>query len=244
MIAQLRAELLKLQTTRTVLGLALGMIALVLLICLLQGFVTPAGTLARESEQRSLIGNGGVAILFTALVGLLSITSEFRFGTIRPTLLFSPRRPQMLAAKLGAALLAGLTLGVVAEGLAFALTRVVLSARGIPFVVDGGEAAGTAFGTIGAAVGWAGLGLGVGAIVRVQVGAIVGLLAWMFIAETLLLGLVPSFGRFMPGPASQALGGDTSSHLLDVLPGGLVLAAWVLALAAAGAVLTARRDVD
>jgi len=131
---------------------------------------------------------------------------------------------------------AGLKLGVVAEGLAFALARIVLAARGIPFALDGGEAAGIAFGTVGAAVGWAGVGLGVGAIVRVQVGAIVGLLAWMFIAETLLLGLVPSFGRFMPGP-------DSSSHLLDVLPGGLVLAAWVLALAAAGAALTARRDV-
>lgn len=244
MIAGLRSELLKVRTTRTVLGLALGMLALVLLICLLQGLVTPAGSLARESEQRSLIGNGAVAILFTALVGLLSITSEFRFGTIRPTLLCSPRRPQMLAAKLAAALLAGLALGALAEGIAVAIARIVLAARGVPYVVGGGETAAIAFGTVGAAVGWAGLGLGVGALVRVQVGAIVGLLAWMFVAENLLLGLLPGFGRFMPGPAAQALAGDRSNALLGWAPGGLVLITWVAALTVAGAVLTARRDVD
>jgi hypothetical protein len=242
--AKLRSELLKLRTTRTVLGLALGMLALVLLISLLHGLVTDATALARDSEQRSLVSDGGVAIVFTALVGLLSITGEFRFGTIRPTLLFTPRRPQMLAAKLVAALLAGLVLGAVAEGVAFAIGRIVLSARGIPWALDGGDALLVGLGTVGAAVGWAGIGLGVGAIVRAQVGAIVGLLAWMFVAETLLQGLVPGFGRFMPGPASQALAGDRSSHLLDPLPGGLLLLAWVLVLAAAGALVTARRDVD
>jgi ABC-2 type transport system permease protein len=240
----LRSELLKLRSTRTVLGLALGMLALVLLVALLQGLVTHADQLGRDSEQRSLVGVGGIAIVFAALVGLLSITSEFRFGTIRPTLLFSPRRPQLLAAKLAAALIAGLAFGAVAEGLAFAVGRIVLSGRGIPFALSGRDAFLLVLGTIGAAVGWAGIGVAIGAIVRAQVGAIVGLLAWIFVAENLLFGLLPDYGRFAPGPAAQALTGDPAEHLLAPAVGGVVLAAWVAALAVAGAALIARRDVD
>lgn len=240
----LRSELLKLRTTRTVLGLALGMLALVLLVALLQGLVTHAAELARDNQQRSLVGVGGVAVVFAALVGLLSITSEFRFGTIRPTLLFSPKRPQLLAAKLVAALIAGLAFGAVAEGLAFAVGRIVLSARGIPFTLSGRDAFLLVLGTVGASVGWAGIGVGVGAIVRAQVGAIVGLLAWIFVAENLLFGLLPDYGRFAPGPAAQALTGEPAAHLLSPAVGGIVLTAWVLALAAGGAALTTRRDVD
>ncbi len=243
-VNMLRSELLKLRSTRTVLGLALGMLALVLLVALVQGLVTHADRLGRSGEQRSLVGAGGIAVVFAALVGLLSITSEFRFGTIRPTLLFSPRRPQLLAAKLVAALLAGLAFGAVAEGLALAVGSLVLSGRGIPFVLSGRDTFLLVLGTIGAAIGWAGIGVGVGAIVRAQVGAIVGLLAWIFVAENLLFGLLPDYGRFAPGPAAQALTGDPAEHLLSPGVGGIVLAAWVIALGLAGAALTARRDVD
>ena len=46
-------------------------------------------------------------MFFATLAGLLAVTSEFRYGTIRPTLLFEPRRRVVLAAKLAAAALAG-----------------------------------------------------------------------------------------------------------------------------------------
>ena len=44
------------------------------------------------------------------------VTSEYRFGTIRPTFLFSPRRASVLAAKVAAGLLAGLLFGIVPSG--------------------------------------------------------------------------------------------------------------------------------
>ena len=99
-------------------------------------------------------------------------------------------------------------------------------------------------GTIVGAALWGGLGVGFGAIVRNQVGAIVGLLAWGFVVENLVFLLLPGLGRFGPIHASDALLGLTTAHLLPVFAAGLVLVAWAAALSLAGTSLVVRRDVD
>ena len=49
MIAQIKAELLKIRSTRTTIGLILTMIALILLVTLLTGLLThPSGLASRE----------------------------------------------------------------------------------------------------------------------------------------------------------------------------------------------------
>jgi ABC-2 type transport system permease protein len=81
-------------------------------------------------------------------------------------------------------------------------------------------------------------------IVRNQVGAIIGLLAWGFVVENLLFALAPSVGRLTPGQAQNAFMGLTTSHLLSPAAGGVVLLAWTVVLCLAGTALTARRDVN
>jgi hypothetical protein len=80
--------------------------------------------------------------------------------------------------------------------------------------------------------------------VRSQVGGIIGLLVWGFVIENLLFAFVPSVGRFAPVHAQNSLMGLTSAHLLSAAAGGAVLVAWTAALAVAGGVLAARRDVN
>ena len=58
MIAQSKAELLKIRSTRTALGLVLGMIALVVLTTLLTGLLTKAGSLSTREDQRTLLAAG------------------------------------------------------------------------------------------------------------------------------------------------------------------------------------------
>ena len=250
MIAQLRSELLKLRTTRTTLGLLLGMLALILFVVLIQGLVTPASQLSATGSpdaldrQRSMFGVGGVGTLFAAIVGIMIATSEFRHGTIRPTLLFTPRRGVVVSAKLGAGLLAGVVFGLLAEGVAFGSGYAALAGRGVDFLLGRHEVLLLAFGTAGTAALWAGIGVGIGAVVRSQVGAIVGLIAWLAVAEGLLLGLVPRVGRFTPGAAGQALAGGTNSRLLSPSTGGLLLVAYMVLLGLAGAVALTRRDID
>ena len=100
------------------------------------------------------------------------------------------------------------------------------------------------FGTFAGVALWGAIGVGIGAIVRNQVGAIIGLLAWGFVAENLLFAFVPSAGRFAPVHAQDALIGLTTEHLLHATAGGLILIAWTIALALAGVALAARRDVN
>lgn len=83
-----------------------------------------------------------------------------------------------------------------------------------------------------------------GAIVRSQVGAIIALLAWGFVAENLIFGFLPGLGRFGPVHAQDALAEFTTKHLLSPEPGGLVLVAWAAALSDLGTVLAVRLDVD
>ena len=244
MIAQTKAELLKIRSTRTTLGLIAAMLALVLLLVLLTGLLSKTGVLAGKDTQRNLLGLGGVAGLFAALAGLLVVTGEYRHGTIRPTFLFTPRRPRVLGAKLAASMITGLAFGVVAEAIGFAVGAVILASRGVPFALSGGEATQLVVGTIVGVVLWGGLGVGLGAILRNQVAAVIGLLAWVFVIENLVFGLAPSVGRYGPEQAANALTGLTTRHLLSPVAGGAVLIAWVAALVAAGVVLTVRRDVD
>ncbi len=101
MTAQLRAELLKQRSTRTNLSLLSAMLGLVLLAVLLHGLALPAEHLDSTSEQLTVVVGWGekLGALFAALLGAMSITSEIRHGTIRPTFLVTPRRARVLAAK-------------------------------------------------------------------------------------------------------------------------------------------------
>ena len=94
MTALVRSELLKLRTTRTALGLLLGMVALIVLVTLLNGLVTNDAYFLERKNQFQLLANGSIASAFAALLGVLSLTTEFRHGA-------AARRP-MIASITGA----------------------------------------------------------------------------------------------------------------------------------------------
>jgi ABC-2 type transport system permease protein len=243
-IAQVRAELLKIRTTRTTLGIVLGMVALVLLFSLLSGLLSKAPSLTSTEDQRGLLSVGSLAGVFSALAGIMLVTSEYRHGTIRPTFLFTPRRSRVIDAKLAAGLLAGIVFGILGEALGFAIGYACLAGRGIDYALNADQTTLLLLGTLAGVALWGALGVGIGTIVRNQVGAIIGLLAWGFVAENLLFAFVPSIGRLAPAHASDALIGLTSKHLLPAAAGGAILLAWTFAFAFIAIALAARRDVN
>lgn len=172
------------------------------------------------------------------------VTSEYRYGTIRPTFLFTPIRSRVLGAKLAAGVLAGVVFGIVGGVLGFAIGYACLAGRGIDYELSGGQTTLLLLGTVAGSALWGAIGVAVGALVRNQVGAIIGLLAWGFVVENLLFGLVPSVGRFGPTHAGDALIGFTTEHLLHASAGGLVLLVWAAALSVVGPALAVRRDVS
>jgi hypothetical protein len=118
------SELLKLRSTRTAVALIASVVGLVVLIGLI-------ATLTADFEQEEvqtvdLLGIAGFAQVFALILGILAVTTEFRHGTITPTLVVAPDRVRLVLAKLVAHALAGLVLGVLAVGLTTAIVLVGL----------------------------------------------------------------------------------------------------------------------
>ena len=90
---------------------------------------------------------------------------------------------------------------------------------------------------------WAVLGVGLGAIVRNQVFAVIGLIVWAMVVDNLLRGLIPSIGGYTPVGASAALVADPGDYVLAATAGALLLLGYVAACVAGGSFALARRDV-
>ena len=246
MTAQLRSETYKLLTTRTSYAVLATMAGLTTLAVLLHVFGLPVDQLTTQADQRGVLTDVGInlGILFSALLGALSITAEFRTGTIRPTLLLNPRRGRVMAAKTVVALAAGALTGLLATATASAAGVVGLTLRGITVTVDAGDvlrlvAGGTAAGAL-----WAVIGLGAGALTRAQVPTLVGLFVWVLFVENLLAGDFPGTHRFVPGALAQSLAGSTRDGVLtSAMLAAVLLVGYAAAAALAGLAATLRRDV-
>ena len=177
----LRAEALWLGTTRTYWLAAAGVAAL---IAAGTGATAAASSFTGGvSPARSVLAIAGLAQTVALLAGALSVTGEFRHKTITPAVLITPRRTPLLAAKLIIMAAAGLVFGLAATGLATAITLPLLAARHIPAGLSGTQAAAIIAGGGAATALAAALGIGIGAIIRNQVGAIVAVLALLYVAE-------------------------------------------------------------
>ena len=249
MTAQLRSELLKQRTTRTNLALLAWMVGLVVLVVALHVLSFGVDDLSRDGNQMKILGLGTlIGALFPALLGAMSITGEFRTGTIRPTFLVTPRRTRVVAAKVVASMLAGLGVGLVAAALTAGVETAGLAARGIHIELGSGDYAQLLAGGAFAAALFGAIGVGVGALVRNQVATVVGLCVWLLFLEPLLLGDVPSAGKYAPEASAGAIAGAIQSQIADTLIapalGVVLLAAYAGLAPLAGAVLIPRRDVD
>jgi ABC-2 type transport system permease protein len=240
------AELFKLRTTRTFYGLAGGALALVLLIVILATATSGKG----DVTLRDSIGISGFAQVFALLLGIIAVTSEFRHGTITPSLLVVPDRVKLTLAKLGASVATGLLLGLVATGLAALIGALILDARGIASTLSGSDVTKMVIGGTVATGLYAALGIGVGSLVRNQVGAIVGSLVYLFVLENLLTIAKPlrdpvaKYGFAGVGNGLTGTGDPTADHPpLDQVPAGLLLAAYCAILLIAGIALMKKRDI-
>lgn len=249
MNAALRSELFKQRTTRTALGMFAAMLGLVVFVVLLHGFGVAAESVDSTSKQLTILFGWGAVLgaLFAALLGALSITGEIRHGTIRPTLLITPQRHLVVAAKIWASMLIGTGFGLVAGAVAAAVGTAALNARGIDVRLDAGDYALLVTGGAAAAALWAAIGVGLGAVIRNQVPALIGICAWLLFVENLLVGDIAGVGdvgRLLPGAAAKAITGQDPNKLLAPAVSLVLLALYAAAAVVAGSLATSRRDVE
>jgi hypothetical protein len=194
---------------------------------------------------------GPVTLLSGAalLLGVLGMAGEFRHQTVTQTFLVTPDRGRVVAAKLVAYPLAAIALTLTILAFTAAVAAGWLAAKGIgPSLLDARLALPLGHVLLEAVLA-AGLcalvGVGVAALVRNQVAALVGVLVWVLVVEGLLMSLLnaPSLGKWLPSAAAAAAITSPGGAHLSRLGGTLLLAAYALALAAAGSRLVVRRDI-
>ena len=240
-MALFRSEFLKLRTTRTVLWLTLALVALTALAAATAVAVTAASEIADTVWQADLSSAAISALGFALLFGILVMTGEFRHGTITPTALVTPRREHVLLAKALAAGLGGALLVLLAAVVVYAIAVPWLAAREIPvklFESEPLERVGFLV-VVGALCG--AIGVGLGAIVRSQIGTIIVAAVWLFVLEALVGALFDEVAPYLPAAALGAIAFE-----LDELSraGGLTVSlGYAVGLCAVGAALLVRRDL-
>ena len=266
MIRLLRAELLKLRTiwsTWVVLGITMFLTGGI-------GVLTALAPHHRGVEELLYPARGStrwfdlvlstmtVSIDLALILGILIITGEYRHKTITPTLLYEPKRRNIVTSKLltsaGGGVVVGIAGGLVGLALGFGLVAGGFGDTGRMLT----EYRHVFPGVLAASVLYAIYGLGLGAFLKNQVVALVVGLGVIAVVEPILEGLVPSVYRWLPGGAAEALesvainanrrvaaGGPFSSsvHLITWWEGALVLLAYGGVLALVGTLTTLRADV-
>ena len=186
----LKAEVIKLRTTRTFIALAGVAIGLALLVTILTAIL---GESSKEDVLAAVFAND-FSSFFILVLAVVGISGEWRHRTITSSLLAAPDRLRFLAAKTVAFSVVGVVLSLLTSLSVAAVGFSILGVRDLPTPDAADLIELTARNAVIAALLGA-LGVGIGAIVRNQVVAVVGILAMTFILEPVLLAVVPEVGR-------------------------------------------------
>lgn len=201
-----------------------------------------------------------VGYVFPVLIGTLIVTAEFRHKTLTPTFLATPRRGTVLAAKLAVGVLVGVLYAIIGIVGSVAPSAAFLAGFGLETGFSSSDTWALMGRMVIAFVLWVLVGIGVGAVVRNQVGAIVGVLVFTQFLEPigrLAASFVDGLSdviNYLPGAAGDALVGASifssaaapgaASSGLEWWAGGLVLLGYAVLFGVLGYVFSWRRDVS
>jgi hypothetical protein len=193
-VALLDAERIKLSTTRSPLWTAIAVAGLSLGLAAIQGSAAYGATPLPPEKPAIGVAVFGVPVLM--VLAAMTVTGEYRSGTIRTTFMATPNRSLVLGTK---AVVAAVFSGVYT---ALMVIGSVLAARMAAPPLVGVEshlslAAAETWRVVGAVALYgvltAVLGVGVGALLRHSAGAVTVLLMWPLVAEP-ILGNLPNIG--------------------------------------------------
>jgi hypothetical protein len=241
----LRSEWVKLRSIRSTMWTMAGLVVVMISFAYLNSAIA-----SREAERSQAgevtqvaLGAAPFASLIVASLGVLAISSEYRTGMIRTTLLAVPRRGRMLAAKAATFAAFTLVVNLLSCLAAFLVGQAVLGSHGASLDEPGvlRMVAGCALYLTGAGL----FGLALGTLVRHTAGGVVAVIVALFVLPQ-LVGMLPdgAGARLMPYVTSVA-----GMRIMSSAPGVLtpwagfgVFCLWIAAAALAALVLLGRRD--
>lgn len=246
----IKGELLKLLTTRTfwwtiVAGLAFVPLGVSLAILNAGSAEASLPALASSEGVRNVMAAASSSAQVLLILGILSMAGEFRHGTATSTFLISPNRQRVVGAKLAAASLVGIVVAAIASALTLVIALPWLAARDVSVSLADSDVLLPLLGGIAATALAPIVGVGIGTLLRNQTVAVAVTLVWTMIVESILVGFLPEFGRWLPGGALSAMTGvaTVNGGLLPGWAGALVFAGYGLLFAFLGTSFIQRRDV-
>lgn len=243
-------ERIKLFSTRSPYWCLVAIAAVALLFALLIALVDDG----RAAFTALALQGVNLGMYVFMVLAALTVTTEYRFGTIRSTFLAAPNRTAVLVAKTVLVVVLGAVVGLLAALAAFYLTKALakeppIGGLTLSSAADWREVAGHAalFAIAGV------IAVAVGTLLRQTAGAVALLLLWPLIVEN-LFGLIPTVGEkigpWLPfrsastfvSPTESVGGFSFNPSGPSPLQGLLVFAATAVVLWVVAALVVNRRD--
>jgi ABC-type transport system involved in multi-copper enzyme maturation permease subunit len=279
LVRLIRAEFMKVRTTSTGWLFLTGFIVFTAMALAINGFgihhqlypqqglVSRAQAVAQVAQARSPAGVAAIAasmmtsgqrvgVLFALLLGVLVVTSEFANQTAAVTFVTVPRRTTVIMAKVAAAACCGALFWLVGTVIAAVSTPLFLYSQHVSTSLAGWSVSRSVLLNLVAFVAWGVFGLGLGAVLRSQLVAVIAAIAvyagsfgtepvfsslYYFFRQGWMLG-APVIG---PAVASEVMttSGPAFPHAPPGWVGAVIMIGYTVALVAGGIALTKRRDV-
>ncbi|GAA1819585.1 hypothetical protein GCM10009682_45160 [Luedemannella flava] len=278
------AEVLKIRTTNVWWLFGISMVAVTLLALGLNMLIThyqlspPLDQMSEESRMQmeaeaaaarstaglikitaNLMTSGQyLGLLFALILGALVVTNEYFHQTATATFLTTPHRTAVIVAKFVAAGLFGALFWLVATVINLVVTPIYLSSEGVAVHLTDWPVIQSVLLSLLAFVMWTIFGLGLGTLIRSQIGTIIVGIVVYLVSDILLNILAPLLHNWIekdwvlglpviaPATASTIMitPGRAFEHAPPQWAGLLVMIGYVVILGGLGILLTRRRDIS
>ena len=249
MIRLVRAEFLKLRTTQVWFWMLIAAVAVTVLLVVSQ--LAPSDNVHDYGTAVDSLTVSGSAYVVVFVLGVLGVTTEFRYQTITPTVLVTPSRWALITAKMITYAIVGAVYALICVVVELAVALPWLSSKGFDLSLTSDHVPRALLGVFAAVALFGIVGLGAGAFLRNQIVAVSVGVIFLLVINNLLLAIpvVKHVFPYTPVGAVDALfvvTGSRDANGVTLLSGGggvLVLLLWALVPAVLGAALTMNRDI-
>ena len=249
----LRSEFTKIRSTRSTYWTLLALVVVTIGIGAIASYGTAshASQVDRASFDATQLSLGGLYVgqLVIAVLGALTITSEYSTGMIRTSLAVQPRRGTLFAAKAVVFAVVSLVTGLVASFASFFIGQALLSSHHLNVTLSQPNVLRAVIGGALFLTACGMLAYGLGAILRHTAGAITAAIGLLFVL-TVLVNVLPGtwqdhVNKWRPAIAGSQVWVTKASSpetLLSAWAGLAVLAGYAAIAIVAGLVLFRTRD--
>jgi ABC-2 type transport system permease protein len=198
---------------------------------------------ATADGVRKILASGFTAGLLATLLGVLSVTAEYRHGTVGASVLASGSRTRWASSKVLVTCPLGLVFTFLGQTAVLVSGLPILAGKGVHPDVWSGDLLRMTLGTATLGFIAAAWGVGLGLCIRNQLAAVAGVVLYSTVAEAAFLAAVPAVGQYLPGGAQAAIVVDPTLPHLSMAAGYLLFMAWTAVSLLVGRTILLRRDL-